>query len=271
MRIPYRAHEVVERKYNSGLCLPCSEKAALKDPEYQKHCEAEHRKALWIKWEEIEAATGFGELEIDENTPGFDTDSFYKVATWDETETPHLNLVIEGPPGVGKTRMMAFLAQYMINEQEEMLCEWITEGEFFELVGKLGKRDQQDEAKERMKELSNCTLLFFDDLGANSLTEARFSRLFRLLDERYRAGGGTIITTNWSPPVLASRIQRFFIKEGESHEEARTQAEKLLRRIYGSVEKPLADRVICSVPALRVSDSEGEEVMFRVIASDFVA
>jgi DNA replication protein DnaC len=151
---------------------------------------------------------------------------------WDNTLGVQriLNAILVGPPGVGKSRALAAAAlhhctQYGIDE-----LEWITGYEFAELVSNLST-DKRDEANARLQEITQTTLLYFDDLGSANFTTARTSRFFRLIDERYRRKLPTFISTNYSTPQL----KKIFTATGDSKDEA----VRILRRIIGTPSEPL--------------------------------
>lgn len=187
---------------------------------------------------------------VNETYPGFDSERFAEVREFtfnnEERCDDRINLVIEGPPGVGKTRMAALLCDRLVTDRR--LCEWTTESEFFATVGELGHTSERKGAESWLNAMSEVDYLFFDDLGSSSLTDARWSRLCQLIDHRYRNNSPTVFTTNWSAKMLARRIERQLVGLGMTEEEAATDAHRLLRRIYGSRETPLARIVSCRSP-----------------------
>ena len=142
-----------------------------------------------------------------------------------------VNALLVGPPGVGKSRALAAGAVKSCEDMGRDNVEWITGYEFAELVSNLST-DKRDEANARLKAITDAYYLFFDDLGSANFTQARTSRFFRLIDERYRRELLTFISTNYSTPQL----KKLFTATGDSKDEA----VRILRRIIGTPSEPLA-------------------------------
>lgn len=143
-----------------------------------------------------------------------------------------LNAVLDGLPGVGKSRALASAAVAKCETSGKSHVEWITGYEFADLVTDLSSSDKKKEASSRLKRLAKCSYLFFDDLGSVNFTPARTARLFSLIDERYRMSRPTFISTNYSTPQL----KKVFTATGDSKDEA----VRILRRIIGTPSEPLA-------------------------------
>jgi DNA replication protein DnaC len=150
-----------------------------------------------------------------------------------QTERPAggLNAVLDGLPGVGKSRALAAAALECCEKKGRKAFEWITGYEFAEHVSNLSS-DKRDEANARLKALTEAYYLFLDDLGSANFTTARTSRFFRLVDERYRRRLPIFISTNYS----TAQLKKLFCATSESEEEA----VRILRRIIGTPSEPLA-------------------------------
>jgi DNA replication protein DnaC len=143
-----------------------------------------------------------------------------------------LNAVLDGLPGVGKSRALAAVAVAKCETAGKSHVEWITGYEFADLVTDLSSSDKKKESSSRLKRLAKCSYLFFDDLGSVNFTPARTARLFSLIDERYRKSRPSFISTNYSTPQL----KKVFTATSDSKDEA----VRILRRIIGTPSEPLA-------------------------------
>lgn len=234
-----------------GLCESCNAKRKAQ----------ERRAKLWGRLQE---RIGWELQNLDPEHPDFDRAAYEKAQQWDsfryldadgrrvDPAKEELSgresllassLYLYGPAGCGKTRIAVALCERECANFH--FVEFITEPQFVAAVSAMATPATREASAELFADLSEAELLFFDDLGTASLTEARYSRLFDLVDSRYREGSPTVWTSNKTPGQLAAWVKRFWIKQGGDEEEAQTNADKLLRRIFGTVKAPLADVIEC--------------------------
>ena len=195
--------------------------------------------------------------ELNEDHPGFDKASFreFRGSGWRSVteDGTHNNLVFEGGPGCGKTRMAAWLCLQLVAASGE--CEWVSEARFFDIVGDVGRPAEREAAKELLERYAEAEILFFDDMGSGSLTEARAARLFALFDYRYSHGLTTVVTTNSTAPELARRIKALSREMGRSPKQGDDEAVRFLRRLYGYDDAPLATVIVCGRPEEERADA----------------
>lgn len=130
------------------------------------------------------------------------------------------NLLMSGPPGLGKTFLSACIARAVSEHGYSVVYD--TAGNIFaQFEAKKFQRDSADgqEARDETRRYLNCELLIVDDLGSELTTQLTQSALYELINARLVAQRHTVISTNLSleeiarryNPQIASRI------EGEYH------------------------------------------------------
>ena len=130
------------------------------------------------------------------------------------------NLLMSGPPGLGKTFLSACIARAVSEHGYSAVYD--TAGNIFaQFEAKKFQRDSADgqEARDETRRYLNCELLIVDDLGSELTTQLTQSDLYELINARLVAQRHTVISTNLSleeiarryNPQIASRI------EGEYH------------------------------------------------------
>ena len=238
---------------DKGLCDRCN----------RQRKEQERREKLWRGLQE---RIGSELQKLDPEHPDFDRAAYEKAQLWDgfkyfdahgkrcfptEEEKEKggwepdgvVSLYVYGPAGCGKTRIAVFICRRECANFE--FVEFITETQFVAAVAAMANTDTREASAELFARLSEADLLFFDDLGTASLTEARYSRLFELVDYRYREGLPTVWTSNKSPAQIREWVKRYWIKQGCDEEEARTNAHKVERRITGTISELIAEIIEC--------------------------
>lgn len=238
---------------DKGLCDRCKAKRKVQ----------ERREKLW---RELQERIGSELQKLDPEHPDFDRAAYEEAQLWDGFqyfdahkkrcfpteeekekggwESHGVNsLYLHGPAGCGKTRIAVFICRRECANFNSV--EFITETQFVAAVAAMANTDTREASAELFARLSEADLLFFDDLGTASLTEARYSRLFELVDYRYREGLPTVWTSNKSPKRIGAWVKRFWIKQGCDEEEAKTNAEKVWRRIAGTESELIAEIIEC--------------------------
>lgn len=130
------------------------------------------------------------------------------------------NLLMSGPPGLGKTFLSACIARAVSEHGYSVVYD--TAGNIFaQFEAKKFMRDSADgqDARDETRRYLNCDLLIVDDLGSELTTQFTQSALYELINTRLVAERHTVISTNLSleeiarryNPQIASRI------EGEYH------------------------------------------------------
>ena len=85
---------------------------------------------------------------------------------------------------------------------------------------------------EMMELAREIPCLILDDFGAERITEWVGEQLFCLLNHRYNGGLQTIITSNYSPENIASRL----VSVDKTGQEDDMQAKRIMSRVFGMCE-----------------------------------
>ncbi len=104
----------------------------------------------------------------------------------------HSNVVLLGPPGVGKTHLALSLAGKALDAGYSVLFSTLTD-----LVEDLEQTNQQHALKARLRRYITPQVLVIDEIGYTNLSALQANHLFDLVRERYEHGS-TILTSNTS-------------------------------------------------------------------------
>lgn len=105
-----------------------------------------------------------------------------------------IGLLIYGEPGNGKTHTTACIANALIEKMVPVICVHIDAllNRIKETYNTWGKEVEEDV----LKGLANADLLIIDDLGAEQYTDWSRTKIYNIIDSRYRNGLPLIVTTN---------------------------------------------------------------------------
>lgn len=99
-------------------------------------------------------------------------------------------LLFYGGVGTGKTFLTACIANSVLNQ-----CYSVIMISFSKILKNLSPFGSQEEEM-LIKRLSEVTLCIIDDLGVESGTDTALSKMYDIIDSRYRSGKPTIFSTN---------------------------------------------------------------------------
>lgn len=113
---------------------------------------------------------------------------------FNKMKVENVGLLIYGVPGNGKTYATCCIANDLIERGIPVICVGINAilqriQETYNSWGREGENNV-------IKSFQNADLLIIDDLGVEQKTEWAISKIYNIIDSRYRNGLPTIITTN---------------------------------------------------------------------------
>ena len=113
------------------------------------------------------------------------------------------NLLLFGPPGLGKTHLSAAIAREVSEKGYSVVYD--TASHVFERfeAQKFGREDE--DAAADVERILNCDLLILDDLGTEMTTAFVQSALYQIINTRLMEKKSTIISTNLRVNELAQR------------------------------------------------------------------
>lgn len=114
------------------------------------------------------------------------------------------NLLLTGPPGLGKTFLSAAMAREVSGDGWSVVYD--TAAHIFQRFEdrKFG-REEGEEAEGDVNRVMTCDLLILDDLGTEMTTAFVQSALYQILNTRLMERRSTILSTNLKVVELAGR------------------------------------------------------------------
>lgn len=118
----------------------------------------------------------------------------------------NVGLLFYGAPGNGKTFASCCIANYLLKQFIPVICVGVNSllqriQNTYNSYGKEGELNI-------IRALANADLLIIDDLGVEQKTEWSVTRIYNIIDSRYRNGLPTIITTNLSLTEIEDKYSK---------------------------------------------------------------
>lgn len=113
-----------------------------------------------------------------------------------EAKKNGLGLLIYGPPGNGKTYVSNCIANNLLSNGIPVIC--VSINSLLERIRQTYSKWGKEGEDEILKGLSNADLLIIDDLGTEQKTDWSCTKIYNIVDSRYRNGLPLIVSTNKS-------------------------------------------------------------------------
>lgn len=125
------------------------------------------------------------------------------IDNFKEIKEEELELLITGAVGNGKSYLSFSIANALLKKGVLVVCISINGllERIKETYSTLGKEGEW----EIIKLLGNADLLVIDDLGTEQNTEWSISKIYTIIDSRYRNKLPTVVTTNYPVDILKDR------------------------------------------------------------------
>jgi IstB-like ATP binding protein len=157
------------------------------------------------RWErlcpELYRYTDIARLEGDLRCQGYDERWTHDVLEW---QYGSQGLLLTGPSGVGKSRIMWFLLRRLLDKENRTAV--FLKAVSFRVSLQTAARDGTPE--EFVRRLVRTDVLFWDDLGQMHLTGAASEMLLHLLEERVCTGRPILATTQYAGRSMDAQFER---------------------------------------------------------------
>ena len=135
----------------------------------------------------------------------------YKIANkytkkFENMKKESVGLLLYGSPGNGKTYTVACIANFLIEKMLPVIC--VNADSLLNRIKDTYKKWGKEVEEDVLRGLDNADLLIIDDLGTEQDTEWTRTKIYNILDSRYRNGLPLIITTNLSLMELKNRYEK---------------------------------------------------------------
>lgn len=113
---------------------------------------------------------------------------------FNEVKKQGLGFLLTGTPGNGKTYLSNCIANELLSKGFPVIC--VSINSLLERIRKTYNDYGREGEDEILRGLSNADLLIIDDLGTEQKTEWSCSKIYNIIDNRYRNGLPLIVSTN---------------------------------------------------------------------------
>ena len=188
---------ILNREMIVPVICSCKKKEIEKKEELEKNKEKQIRLKQIIKNSLMDEKFKDSKFENWDFNKG--TKKMYEIGTkysnrFSEMKKESIGLLIYGEPGNGKTHTATCIANTLMAKMVPVICVNIDSllSRIKETYNTWGKEGEET----ILRSLSNADLLIIDDLGTEQDTDWSKSKIYNILDSRYRNGLPLIVTTN---------------------------------------------------------------------------
>jgi DNA replication protein DnaC len=174
------------------VCAACSDKSEKEQKEqssWQRLCP------------EVYKVTDTVRIEVEMLRRGYDVQWLEEVLGW--TYGPQ-GLIVSGPTGVGKSRVMWMLLQRLLDMERRIAV--VLNSVRFRAGLQAAARDGATE--QFVRRLVRTEVLYWDDFGQTHMTGAASEMLLHLVEERTSAGMPILATTQYSGNGIDEQFER---------------------------------------------------------------
>lgn len=201
--------EIFNKKMVVPVACSCRQKEILQKEQIQLNREKQIRAQRIIKTSLI--TDEFRKKTFDDWDFSLGTKKLYTIGSkyafkFKKMKEENIGLLIYGEPGNGKTYTAAAIANELLNKLIPVVCVSINAllDRIKETYNKWGTEGEDT----ILKSLENADLLIIDDLGTEQNTDWTRTKIYNILDSRYRNGLPLIITTNLPLTELQNRYEK---------------------------------------------------------------
>lgn len=127
----------------------------------------------------------------------------YYVDNFQEMKKNNCGLLFFGRPGSGKSYLSFCIANALLEKYVSVIA--ITSNGLLQKIRELSTFGST-EINDLYRNLNKVSLLILDDLGAEASSEYNKSKIYEVIDARYRSNKPIIITTNLNPADFKRKI-----------------------------------------------------------------
>jgi DNA replication protein DnaC len=126
------------------------------------------------------------------------------VDEWDYTGRTGDSLMLIGPVGTGKSHLAAAVINTLI--PQGVACIFQPVPELFQRLNATYSRESRETEAQLLHALQEADLLVLDDVGAEKPSPANETRLYQIVDARYRGKKPMLITSNLDVNQLRAQV-----------------------------------------------------------------
>lgn len=145
----------------------------------------------------------FEKFEITKENEYFYNLTMAYAKNYNKVLKDNTGLILYGPPGVGKSFMSFCIANYLLDNGMSVIA--MTSNALIAKIKEVSGFGNSEESK-FIKSIQKAKLLIIDDLGGEHNSEWSKSKLYEVIDARYRSGRPLIITTNLNLKQLKDHL-----------------------------------------------------------------